>query len=241
MDISISNSSSFSTSVYHKPTFTGLLLNFKSFAPFEYKTRLIDTLLDRIYKINSSWKGIDLDIKKLVKYLLRNLYPKRLIDIHIKRFIDKKSAADENTKKDEKEIRYIKLPYIGEFSKTVKTKIDKLIKNFCKDNVKVRLIFTSFKISSYFSTKDVTPKCFMSNVVYKFLCARCNDCYVGRTHVYFNRRQHEHYETDLNSAIHKHFSENQNCKIANDFNSFSILDYASTKYELSLQEAMHIK
>ena len=81
----------------------------------------------------------------------------------------------------------------------------------------------------------------MSNVVYKFLCASCNDCYVGRTHVYFNTRQNEHFETDLNSAIHKHFRENPNCKIANDLSSFSILDYANTKYELSLKEAMHIK
>ena len=245
LDISISNVSSFSTSVYHKPTFTGVLLNFKSFAPFEYKTRLINTLLDRIYKINSSWKGFDLDVKKLSSYLLRNLYPKRLIDKYIKRFLDKKlavSTQSDNTKnKDEKEIRYIKLPYIGEFSKTVKTKIDKLIKRFCKENVQVRLIFTTFKIKNYFSTKDVTPKCFMSSVVYRFLCAICNDCYVGRTHVYFNTRQREHFETDLNSAIYKHFAENQNCITAKDFNSFSILDQANTRYELALKEAMHIK
>ena len=81
----------------------------------------------------------------------------------------------------------------------------------------------------------------MSSVVYKFLCAICNGCYVGRTHVYFNTRQREHFETDLNSAIYKHFAENQNCIIAKDFNAFSILDHASTRYELALKEAMHIK
>ena len=36
-------------------------------------------------------------------------------------------------------------------------------------------------------------------------------------------------------------SKNQNCKIANSFNSFSILDYVKTDYELALKEAMHIK
>ena len=186
-----------------------------------------------------------MDVKNLCKYLLRNLYPKRLIDKIIKRFLDKKlvvSKQNENTKNEkENEIRYIKLPYIGEFSKISKTKIDKLIKKFCTQNVKVRLVFTTCKISSYFSTKDVTPKCFMSRVIYKFLCASCNACYVGRTHVYFNTRQLEHFETDLTSAVNKHFRKNPNCKIANDFNSFSVLDHANTDYELALKEAMHIK
>ena len=43
LDVSITNKATFNTSVYHKPTYTGLLTNFKSFAPFEYKTRLIST------------------------------------------------------------------------------------------------------------------------------------------------------------------------------------------------------
>ena len=80
LDVSITNKATFNTSVYHKPTYTGLLTNFKSFAPFEYKTRLISTLLDRIYKINSSWTGFDLDVKNLSQHLLNNQYPERLID-----------------------------------------------------------------------------------------------------------------------------------------------------------------
>ena len=85
------------------------------------------------------------------------------------------------------------------------------------------------------------PKCFKSSVIYKFLCAGCNSCYVGRTHKYFDTRQHEHLETDQTSPIYKHLQKNRNCKIANSFDSFSILDYAKTDYELALKEAMHIK
>ena len=80
MDISISNLDGFKTSVYHKSTYTGLHTNFKCFAPHEYKKRLINTLLDRIFKINSSWKGFDLDVKSLCQNLMRNMYPKRMID-----------------------------------------------------------------------------------------------------------------------------------------------------------------
>ena len=38
----------------------------------------------------------------------------------------------------------------------------------------LKIIFTSFKINNYFSTKDKTPF-----VVYKFVLARCNTCHIG--------------------------------------------------------------
>ena len=37
----------FSTTVYRKPTFTGLFTNFESFIPITYKRDLINTLLFR--------------------------------------------------------------------------------------------------------------------------------------------------------------------------------------------------
>ena len=229
--------------MYHKSTYTGLLTNFKSFVPFEYKTRLVSTLLDRIYKITSSWAGFDLDVKNLCKSLLQNLYPQRLFDKILKKFLDKKLAGSRQNEgsDDNDEIRYFKLPYVGELSKIAKNKISNLITTFCKENINVRVVLTTCKISSYFSTKDVMPKCFDSGVVYQFLCAGCNSCYVGRTHVHFNTRKHEHFETDKNSAIFKHFHKEPFCKSINTFDSFSILDNAKTNYELALKEAMHIK
>ena len=85
------------------------------------------------------------------------------------------------------------------------------------------------------------PKLFMSNVVYKFLCAGCKSCYVGRTHVYYNERRYEHFNTDLASAVYKHLQKKPKCKRVNNYDSFSILDHANTTYELALKEAMHIK
>ena len=89
LDIFISSKNSFSTSLYHKPTFTGLYLNFKSFAPMQFKTMLVNTLLDRIFKISSNWVNFHLDVEQLSKYLMKNLYPKKLIDKLCKKFLDK--------------------------------------------------------------------------------------------------------------------------------------------------------
>ena len=48
----------FHLTTYYKKTYTGLLTNFTSFTPFRYKTGLIRTLVDRAFKINSSYHGL---------------------------------------------------------------------------------------------------------------------------------------------------------------------------------------
>ena len=242
LDVLISNVNGLKTSVYHKPTYTGLLTNFKSFVPHSYKTRLIHTLLDRTFKINSDSTGFQSDVKKLSNFLMRNLFPKRLIDKMFKRFSENKDKIDLSISlQNQKDIRYIKLPYIGEFSKIAKRKIRKLVGRFCNEKIQVNLVFDTCKIGSYFSTKDVVPKCFKSSVIYKFCCQECNSCYVGRTHKHFITRLNEHLETDKLSSINKHLKKNNICKIKNSQSSFSILDHAKTNYELALKEAMHIK
>ena len=86
LDILIDNSHpSIVTSVYRK-TFTGLLTNYFSFAPLNYKLGLVRTLLDRVYKINNSWGGFHLDAKKLI-FLLR--FPSWVIDKIIHRYLSK--------------------------------------------------------------------------------------------------------------------------------------------------------
>ena len=42
---------------HHKLTYTGLLINFKSFASFSYKISLIKCLVDRSFKICNNWKS----------------------------------------------------------------------------------------------------------------------------------------------------------------------------------------
>ena len=46
------------TKLFRKPTFTGLYINWQSYAPFKHKKNLLFTLLDRAYKICSSYAFI---------------------------------------------------------------------------------------------------------------------------------------------------------------------------------------
>ena len=48
------------TSVYRKNIFAGLLQNYNSFLPLK---GLIKTLIDRTFRLNNTWDGIQLDLK----------------------------------------------------------------------------------------------------------------------------------------------------------------------------------
>ena len=73
LDVLIDNHdpSSSLTRIYHKKTFTGLLTNYFSFTSYSYKVGLINTLVDRAYKINSTWLRFHEDINKLTDILKR--------------------------------------------------------------------------------------------------------------------------------------------------------------------------
>ena len=240
LDILINNLEVFERTVYHKTTYTGLLLNFKSFTPFQYKVRLIQTLLDRTYKICSSKKIFHNECKQLINTFVRNLYPKRLIDKCIKRYLDNTNKDKQNEQVEVKDIRYVTLPYIGHYSNFAKCKINKLVKQFCKKELQIRLVFNTCKLKSYFSNKDRLPKAFTSSVIYEFNFAGCNSSYVGRTHCHFDSRREQHLKTDRNSSIYKHINSNENCKKSNK-NSFKILDRGNTDYTLAIKEGMYIK
>ena len=52
----------FITSIYRKPTFSGVYLHFRAHAPITYKKGLISCLLYRLYMICSNWKLIHHEI-----------------------------------------------------------------------------------------------------------------------------------------------------------------------------------
>ena len=90
LDVLVCNKPNLVTSVYRKPTYTGLLTNFFSFTPSKYKNGLIKTLLDRCYKINNTWIGFDKDLENLTKILNKNQLPTKLINKVTKQYLSLK-------------------------------------------------------------------------------------------------------------------------------------------------------
>ena len=68
---------------YHKSTYAGLLLSFKSFT-FSYKISLIKYLIDRSIKICNNWDSFRNDIEIIKSNLIKYVYPPFLIEKVIK-------------------------------------------------------------------------------------------------------------------------------------------------------------
>ena len=81
LDISIRrNNNALETSIFRKPTFSGVYTNFNSFLPTEYKRGLLHTLLCRTYNICSSYLQIHEDIIHLKSVWQKNSFSLFFID-----------------------------------------------------------------------------------------------------------------------------------------------------------------
>ena len=84
---------------------------------------------------------------------------------------------------------------------------------FKKFNVNVDFVYTSCKLSSFFSLKDKTPLSLTSKVVYKFTCLRdANMTYIGQTNRPLAVRVEEHLSKNTKTAIKKHINNFTECK-----------------------------
>ena len=99
---------------------------------------------------------------------------------------------------------HFKLPYIGPFFIITQRRIKKLVNTFCSD-LEIKLVFTPFKIRSWFGAKDPIPPGLRSRVIYKFSCAGCNACYIGETNRHFATRIgfREHLATFVQKIVLK--------------------------------------
>ena len=102
--ISDNNNQNLTLQTYHKPTYTGLLLN------FSYKASLIQCLIDRSFNICNNWNSFRNDIKNIKSGLIKNSYPPFLIDKVIKKYLDWKFSSNQNQLKDNSDVHYFKLP-----------------------------------------------------------------------------------------------------------------------------------
>ena len=107
---------------YHKSTFMGLHLNFKSFTSFWCKFSSIKCLIDRSFKIcNNSFHNKIENIKS-------NLNKMHIHHSFIKKYLDHQFSSNQNHLKDTSDVYYFKLPYIRNLSHHIKNKLLKLCK-----------------------------------------------------------------------------------------------------------------
>ena len=114
------NNGNISTSVYRKPTFTGLGLSWFSFCPDIYKVNSIKTLLNRAYNISSNYLVLHEEIEKLRSYFINNHYKSETFFKIVREFLSAKFSIITTHHSVPKLVKYVKLPFYGKVSFTLR-------------------------------------------------------------------------------------------------------------------------
>ena len=248
LDISITRQNNqFKTSVYRKPTFSGVFTHYESFIDQSYKKSLIYTLLSRCYSICSDYTLFHLEVEKIREILKNNSYPSGIIEQSIKTFLNKLYVQKKIYLTVPKKEVFIILPYLGTMTLDLKRKLHTFFaKSLPMCDLKVILKSTN-RLSSCFRFKDVIPRELRSHLVYKFSCGGCNATYYGKTERHINVRAGEHIGLSpltgnrvacKPSAVSDHLLLHDN--ITSDFKNFTILCNESNDFKLSIRESILI-
>ena len=122
VEITRSNGRS-STSVYRKPTFSGLFANFHSFVPSVYKRCPVCCLLHRIFHLCSSYENFHAQLEVVRKLFNLNGFPTHMFDQLVRRFLNNLFEPKPPVLTVPKKIVYFCLPFTGSHSLQIRTRI----------------------------------------------------------------------------------------------------------------------
>ena len=227
------------TSIYWKPTFSGLYMKWDSFLPKSYKKGLVNCLVFRAWKICSSFELFHKEMEYLKSILAANGYPGNFVDSVIGRFLDKQySPPSPPVFGPEKKTVLLCLPFSGEQAACKITRqLQRLLAKIAPF-AKLRIIFTaSQKLSCLSKLKSAFCLLGHSGVVYKISCLDCSAFYIGKTKRRLQQRVQEHSVQDY-SAVRRHSLD---CSHTINYQNPEILAMDNCDFRLTIKEAIKIK
>ena len=78
-----------STSVYRKPSYTGLGLSFFTFIPHTIKNVVVQSAIVRAFRLCSDFKLFDSEIKFLRTFFQCNGFPTKMFNFHLRTFLNR--------------------------------------------------------------------------------------------------------------------------------------------------------
>ena len=251
----VKNDSSIVTTVYRKPTHSGVLTHFTSYVPFRYKRNAIWGLLDRAYKLCSTWECLAREHATLCNMLMNCGYNRDFIYRMVGEYMNMVSnhMSPDNSSNDDHasaseissakpKLIFVNLPFIKETSVKIKKSILGFLKRIDPNQKKVKVVFIDkcTKVRSFFRIKDKMPLKFKSNCIYKISCS-CNGSYVGHTARNAYSRMEDHAKTTGSclSAVGQHLLENPDHTV--DFENPEILGCSPYYNKRVIKEALYIQ
>ena len=234
------------TSVFRKPSFTGLGLSFFSFIPSCVKKAVVHSAVNRAFRICSNYQLLNCEFNFLKRFFQNNGYPKQLIESVIRSVLDKMMGTPVPPSPTVKRLeRYFVLPYFGTKSISLQNDIASLLTYYYPYlNPKI-VLRNRFTIASLFRFKDRIPKYSRSGIVYEYRCSSCEESYIGSTYMRLHTRVCEHkgisdrtgkmVTSPKHSSIREH---SHSCDTPFTMDNFTVLD--SEQCALRTLESLYI-
>ena len=226
------------TSVYRKPTNTGLLLHHQSHVDNRYKKSPLKTMLNRAFHLSSTWDSFKSECDHL-KLIFTNLkYSESVIKSTICHFVT--SVSSENPEVQAQatnETTVHRVPFKDQKSAdAVKKQLSDLSN---KIDHTLQPVFKSRKIYEELKMCDPKPPIISQQyVVYNYICDLCDAEYVG----YTSRHLHQRIDEHRYSAIGKHLKNDHRLETIGDLtNNFSVLKKCNGKLDCLIYEMLFIK
>ena len=166
LDVRVSQSTStnvFTTTIYRKPTFTGLMTNWNSFVPFSYKKASVVSMIQQALSVCSAHSLLDMELDEVRYNSHLNGYLWDFVDKRISIGLTKYLNRNNNEPNApvagcDKQRLFVEIPFIGEQTDLMKKKIQHLTGSIRSD-LDVRFVAKPpSTIPTFFSTKDPVPK-----------------------------------------------------------------------------------
>ena len=235
MDIT-KNGNNLDTSVYRKPTNTGLLLHFDSHVDKQYKSSLVKTMVYRARQLSSTNEAFDKECVKLRAIFSKLGYPSSIIDSCFSSFSNDNNIN--NNRDDDAGTQRFSLPFKNQRSANlVKDQLKSLSSSI---GIDIQPVFRSQQIQQVFRPKENKPKLVNDHcVVYLFKCDQCDADYVGYTTRFLHQRIEEHKYSAIGRHINFEHGEGINTQTFSK--QFSILRKCLSKFDCLLYEMFFIK
>lgn len=235
------------TSIYRKPTFSGLGLSFFSYVPTKFKINAIRTLLHRAYHLTSSYLALSDELDFLRNFFLANGYPKQLFDTCTGKFLSAMYHRTQPLITAPKDRVYLSMPYYGSLSTKIEAQLIRALSKFYPQVDFKPVMSNNFSIGSFFHFKDRIPSRMLSGIIYKYTCESCHASYIGSSerkskvrfdqHLGISSRTGRHLSTLTYSAPREH---SEQCGRDLRSSDFSIVSSGCQPRDLLILESLHI-
>ena len=232
------------SSIYRKPTFTGLGTSYYSNIYVNFKLSSVCTLIHRAYHLCSSFQLFHSEIVFLSQFFKNNGFPASVIDSHVRRFLDRIYSPRTPNCSVPRDKFYFRLPFYNDHCHDRVRELVTLLEKFYPQLHFLPSLSNPFTIGSLFRFKDALSQRFA--VWYKFSCSGCDATYIGCTRQRFKARVCQHLgisDRTHNFLMRPVHSEPRNhslqCSSLLTADQFSIINQCSNSI-LTLK-SLHIK